>query len=682
MDKAQREIITTNMVELVDNININDGLYTQLLSKKILNMRAVNRIKNSGPEEKQVEELLKQLLKLDCFEKFCEALIDDSQEHIVKKYLTLTSKPESATAAPASTPDISCDNAAPPSQTSHPLLSPPGIAETSSGLKRSCPSPPRPTVLCIKEADNKNIYIQYAPGPPAEKKIQLTGEQLVRYEEDETRYALKHYVTQESNQVSLQPQTLPLIFNNPQSLDNPNILDKGRYYAAFNPSLSGAGLVSDFSLLPQKDTLNLVATGTRSISNPDVLENQRQDNQSAFQNLPKNNQNGRTPGEFIKLSPGTLNSTLQLSNQRQYLENLCPSFNQGIKWKGSGCDAVDTISSRKPYDIAQFNQTPNYMTNVVKTAVVTDSLPVKFPADLTQNRLDAGQILSPATTAVEMDDIDLPDGCVNVKVEHTTKEFFINNHKKSYPMRRVPRGHALIINVDEVVGKPPRKGTNFDRDNLCNLLSQLHFNIHVFNDSDGLSAQDIVNKLKAFAKMKEHYDYDACFICLLSHGEEGYIFGTDGKRIPLEEIFMLFGNTNCKGLMGKPKIFIIQACRGGFLDKGVSMDEPDGGPVPNRGVTQLPSMSDMLICYPTQLGYYAWRNRSRGSWYIEAIVQVFMRYAKNEDICAMLNRVNLVVSRKISECNQKEMNSMSQMSEYKSTLRQPYLFFFPGIGIS
>ena len=76
-------------------------------------------------------------------------------------------------------------------------------------------------------------------------------------------------------------------------------------------------------------------------------------------------------------------------------------------------------------------------------------------------------------------------------------------------------------------------------------------------------SQEIVIKLKDFAKRKEHYHSDACFICLLSHGEEGYIFGTDGKRIPLDEIFLLFGNTNCKGLMGKPKVFIIQACRGG-----------------------------------------------------------------------------------------------------------------------
>lgn len=73
----------------------------------------------------------------------------------------------------------------------------------------------------------------------------------------------------------------------------------------------------------------------------------------------------------------------------------------------------------------------------------------------------------------------------------------------------------------------------------------------------------MVLKLKSFAKLEHHHQADACFICLLSHGEEEYIFGTDGKRIPLNEIFMLFDNNNCKGLLGKPKVFIIQACRGG-----------------------------------------------------------------------------------------------------------------------
>ena len=46
----------------------------------------------------------------------------------------------------------------------------------------------------------------------------------------------------------------------------------------------------------------------------------------------------------------------------------------------------------------------------------------------------------------------------------------------------------------------------------------------------------------------------------------------------------------------------------------------------------------MFLSFP--VGYYAWRNRDRGSWYVEALVQVFMKYAKCEDLCTMLNRVS------------------------------------------
>ena len=56
-------------------------------------------------------------------------------------------------------------------------------------------------------------------------------------------------------------------------------------------------------------------------------------------------------------------------------------------------------------------------------------------------------------------------------------------------MRRIPRGKALILNVNEVVGKSPRRGTDIDRDNLHNLLCQLHYDVTVYNDSDGLTAK-------------------------------------------------------------------------------------------------------------------------------------------------------------------------------------------------
>lgn len=56
-------------------------------------------------------------------------------------------------------------------------------------------------------------------------------------------------------------------------------------------------------------------------------------------------------------------------------------------------------------------------------------------------------------------------------------------------MTRIPRGKALIVNVYEVEGKPHRRGTNIDRDNLYHLFSQLHFDVSIYNDLDGLTAK-------------------------------------------------------------------------------------------------------------------------------------------------------------------------------------------------
>ncbi|XP_060565236.1 uncharacterized protein LOC132724398 [Ruditapes philippinarum] len=281
--------------------------------------------------------------------------------------------------------------------------------------------------------------------------------------------------------------------------------------------------------------------------------------------------------------------------------------------------------------------------------------------------------------AMDDPEIDLTDGPINVNVELSTRKFYLEHYKQAYAMRRIPRGKALIMNVNEVVGKSARRGTDIDRDNLHNLLCQMHFDVTVYNDADGLTAMEMVQKLQDFSQHSSHVSGDCAVVCILSHGEEGYIFGADGKKFELDAVFSLFDNTCCPSLRGKPKLFIIQACRGGALDRGVQYypDEHDGS---DARVRQVPSMSDMLICYPTQNGYYAWRNRDRGSWYVEALVQIFMKYARCEDVCTMLNRVNLLVSKKVSHCPNIDMDQMSQMSEYKSTLRMPHLYFFPGIG--
>lgn len=63
---------------------------------------------------------------------------------------------------------------------------------------------------------------------------------------------------------------------------------------------------------------------------------------------------------------------------------------------------------------------------------------------------------------------------------------------------------------------------------------------------------------KCLPVSKEDHSKRSSFICvILSHGEEGRIFGTNGS-IELKKLTSLFRGDCCRSLTGKPKLFIIQ----------------------------------------------------------------------------------------------------------------------------
>ena len=71
--------------------------------------------------------------------------------------------------------------------------------------------------------------------------------------------------------------------------------------------------------------------------------------------------------------------------------------------------------------------------------------------------------------------------------------------------------------------------------------------------------------LKAFARRPEHKNLDSCVVCVLIHGENCELCGVDGKTVSVPECMSYFNREKCPGMAGKPKIFILEACRGGEL---------------------------------------------------------------------------------------------------------------------
>lgn len=264
----------------------------------------------------------------------------------------------------------------------------------------------------------------------------------------------------------------------------------------------------------------------------------------------------------------------------------------------------------------------------------------------------------------DMDEgIDINDGPIPVRVNQSTEEFYQKKFKEAYPMCRSCRGLACIINVKHVIGTDDRTGTEVDCDNLQQLWTMMGFRVLVYNDEDDLSVQGIRDKVIQFAALSGHQHAQCCVLCVLSHGENGAIYGTDGKLLPVAELKYHLDSRRCRALKDKPKLIFLEACRGDLND----MD-----------VADCPTHADFLVGFPSQPGYKAWRNRKKGSWYISAIVQVFMELAATKNIDELMTKVNSVVSRRLSRTSQYEDNNKIQMPEVRHSLRLP-LYLFPGI---
>lgn len=246
-----------------------------------------------------------------------------------------------------------------------------------------------------------------------------------------------------------------------------------------------------------------------------------------------------------------------------------------------------------------------------------------------------------------------------------------------YPMTAYPRGPAVIINNELFAKMPSRPGTEKDGKALEHLFTHFGFVTSTYND---LTADEMKSTLQSFAR-RNHMFAQCLIVAILSHGEEGgLLHGSDDVLIDIKELADLFTGHKCSSLVGKPKLFFIQACRGKMFDTPATGYEGIDGYRP-MVVTEdnvdglkkalLPEQSDFLLSFSTVEGYVSWRNSVYGSWYVKAMVEVFMEFAAKEHIMDMLTEV----SRKVAE-NQSQ-SGFKQIPAIVSHLRKQ-LYFNPG----
>lgn len=249
-----------------------------------------------------------------------------------------------------------------------------------------------------------------------------------------------------------------------------------------------------------------------------------------------------------------------------------------------------------------------------------------------------------------------------------------------YKNHAVPKGFALIINNYEFEPEP-RHGTMEDERAIRLMLEGFGYTVESFQD---LTAKQMLKTAKEFAR-KDHELSHSCIVVVLTHGHLNTLLGTDGSLVDIGQFIRYF--QEAPSLIGKPKIFIFQACRGDRRDYGVLHEVSDGAlswirkflsdrPVwisdQTKHIEKLPETADVLVASAAPTDYVSIRNKNTGSWFIQTLCKVFSTYAADEDILRLLTRVNREVSAKESATGQKQMPSCVHQ------LRKDF-YFMPGV---
>ena len=316
---------------------------------------------------------------------------------------------------------------------------------------------------------------------------------------------------------------------------------------------------------------------------------------------------------------------------------------------------------------------------------------------------------------------------VNVKL-CDIKSYLITKYWKSpdvYSMKQRTRGRCVIISNENFVASfPPRKGSDKDVIKLKELFEQLSFKVEVYKD---LFSKEIYERLSDEAKHPDHKNADCFVLVICSQGAESGIYGTDLEIVELNTILTQFNAQNCIHLAFKPKLIFLQVCQGDRLDecvirfesegilssgtahrkettsrpaesggkssqnlqdmelvhihggKGGEIDETTHEACPEQNEIQsIPSTADFLIARASQPGFMSFRNVQSGTWFIQAIVWVFQRYAYDREIHQLLILVNRLVAKGNVRAFNAFMQDKKQMPRFDSSLQKMF-FFFPGV---
>ncbi|XP_061684178.1 caspase a-like isoform X2 [Syngnathoides biaculeatus] len=239
------------------------------------------------------------------------------------------------------------------------------------------------------------------------------------------------------------------------------------------------------------------------------------------------------------------------------------------------------------------------------------------------------------------------------------KQKFWNSKKndpKIYPVTKEStqsRVALLITNIKFKDKRYDRHGAEADERNMERLLYALGYEVVKKTNCTG---EEIEKAVIDFSKHPKLNNTDSVFVVIMSHGKLGSVLGVNWNKEQKEEeedafaidnVFKHLGSENCSALLDKPKIIIIQACRGvekgsvliRYRRKGIACDytnqsgaSDDKSDTEDDGYQFVHKEKDFLALFSCTPDTMSYRHTQDGAFLIQYIVDALNTYACEEDI--------------------------------------------------
>ncbi|GFY51100.1 caspase-3 [Trichonephila inaurata madagascariensis] len=250
----------------------------------------------------------------------------------------------------------------------------------------------------------------------------------------------------------------------------------------------------------------------------------------------------------------------------------------------------------------------------------------------------------------------------------------ISTDPKYQEFKKVKFGDCYIFNYQMFEGRKSRLESENDVKRLKHVFGELNFDVFEFKNLSQLETTEALKKISE----KDHSQKKYFVCCFLTHGGPETLCTSD-KNINVSDIFSHFTRSSCPTLSGKPKIFIIQACRGSKYETEESVNCADYFLIEcNKDYL------DFLIVNSTYYDTVSFKSSDEehsihhGAFFIDELCRSLEQFSGELELLQILTIVNYRVSYLfLSKSKEKKKNMKKQVPCFVSRLRTDVKFEKP-----